>query len=144
MLGIIKQKETLYAIGYNIKSEVRWMANETSKNLIPQSKRTKEKQREIAKKGGIASGEARRAKKSLREAMQVLMDADLTGKDGKTMTGTEAMAAKAFQAALKGDWKAWELVRDTAGQKPVERVMVADVEPSVIAEVEAMVKGESD
>lgn len=104
------------------------MANETNKNLIPQSKRTKEKQREIAKKGGIASGEARRAKKSLREAMQVLMDTDLTGKDGKTMTGTEAMAAKAFQAALKGDWKAWELVRDTAGQKPVDRVkMQTDV-----------------
>lgn len=96
------------------------------------------------RKGGQKSGEARRAKKSLREAMQILMDADLTGKDGKTMTGTEAMAAKAFQAALKGDWKAWELVRDTAGQKPVERVMFADVEPSVIAEVEAMVTGEAD
>ena len=96
---------------------------------------------ENGRKGGIASGEARKAKKSLREAMQILMDADLTGKDGKTMTGTEAMAARAFQAALKGDWKAWELVRDTAGQKPVERVMVADVEPSVIAEVEAMVNG---
>ena len=93
------------------------------------------------RKGGQKSGEARRAKKSLREAMQVLMDADLTGKDGKTMTGTEAMAAKAFQAALKGDWKAWELVRDTAGQKPVDKIMVAEVEPSVIAEVEAMVKG---
>ena len=93
------------------------------------------------RKGGQKSGEARRAKKSLREAMQILMDTDLTGKDGKTMTGTEAMAAKAFQAALKGDWKAWELVRDTAGQKPVERVMVADVEASVIAEVEAMVNG---
>ena len=76
------------------------------------------------RKGGKKSGEARRAKKSLREAMQVLMDADLTGKDGKTMTGTEAMAAKAFQAALKGDWKAWELVRDTAGQKPVDKVQM--------------------
>ena len=112
------------------------MANE--KNLrVP----TSSEARINGKKGGIASGEARRAKKSLREAMQILMDADLTGKDGKTMTGTEAMAAKAFQAALKGDWKAWELVRDTAGQKPVERVMVADVEASVIAEVEAMVNG---
>lgn len=96
------------------------------------------------RKGGRKSGEARRAKKSLREAMQVLMDADLAGKDGKTMTGTEAMAAKAFQAALKGDWKAWELVRDTAGQKPVERVMVADVDRSVIDEVEEMVTGETD
>ena len=112
------------------------MANE--QNLrVP----TSSEARENGKKGGIASGEARRAKKSLREAMQILMDADLMGKDGKTMTGTEAMAAKAFQAALKGDWKAWELVRDTAGQKPVERVMVADVEASVIADVEAMVKG---
>ena len=112
------------------------MANE--QNLrVP----TSSEARENGKKGGIASGEARRAKKSLREAMQILMDADFTGKDGKTMTGTEAMAARAFQAALKGDWKAWELVRDTAGQKPVERVMVADVEPSVIAEVEAMVNG---
>lgn len=113
------------------------MANE--KNLrVP----TSSEARKNGKKGGIASGEARRAKKSLREAMKILMDAELTGKDGKTMTGTEAMAAKAFQAALKGDWKAWELVRDTAGQKPVERVMVADVDPSVIAEVEAMVKSE--
>lgn len=112
------------------------MANE--QNLrVP----TSSEARENGKKGGIASGEARRAKKTLREAMQVLMDADLTGKDGKTMTGTEAMAARAFQAALKGDWKAWELVRDTAGYKPVDKVMVADVEPSVIAEVEAMVKG---
>lgn len=112
------------------------MANE--QNLrVP----TSSEARENGKKGGIASGEARRAKKSLREAMQILMDADLTGKDGKTMTGTEAMAAKAFQAALKGDWKAWELVRDTAGQKPVDKVMIADVEPSVIAEVEAMVNG---
>ena len=93
------------------------------------------------RKGGQKSGEARRAKKSLREAMQILMDADLTGKDGKTITGTEAMAARAFQAALKGDWKAWELVRDTAGQKPVEKVVVADVDPSVIAEVEEMVNG---
>ena len=120
------------------------MPNKRPPNAEATEFRTGKQQVEIARQGGIASGEARRAKKSLREAMQVLMDADLTGKDGKTMTGTEAMAAKAFQAALKGDWKAWELVRDTAGQKPVERVMVADVEPSVIAEVEAMVNGETD
>ena len=101
--------------------------------------RAGEQQVEIARQGGVASGIARREKKSLREAMQVLMDTDLTGKDGKTMTGTEAMAAKAFQAALKGDWKAWELVRDAAGQKPVDKVMVADVEKTIIDEVEKMV-----
>ena len=97
---------------------------------------------ENGRKGGIASGEARKAKKSLREAMQILMDADLTGKDGKTMTGTEAMAAKAFQAALKGDWKAWELVRDTAGQKPVDKVQatqtVVDMSAFSTEEIKAM------
>ena len=86
--------------------------------------RAGEQQVEIARQGGVASGIARREKKSLREAMQILMDTDLTGKDGKTMTGAEAMAAKAFQAALKGDWKAWELARDTAGQKPVDKVQM--------------------
>lgn len=117
------------------------MANK--QNLRPfTSEQSHEKAVENGRKGGIASGESKRAKKSLREAMQILMEADLTGKDGKTMTGTEAMAAKAFQAALKGDWKAWELVRDTAGQKPVEKLMVADIDPSVISEVEEMVKYE--
>ena len=112
------------------------MANE--QNLrVP----TSSEARENGKKGGIASGEARMAKKSLREAMQILMDADLTGKDGKTMTGTEAMAAKAFQAALKGDWKAWELARDTAGQKPIEKIMVADVDAEVVEQIESMVLG---
>lgn len=99
---------------------------------------------EELRRGGQKSGETRRAKKSLREAMQILMDTDLTGKDGKTMTGTEALATRAFQAALKGDWKAWELVRDTAGQKPVDKVMIADVDQSVIAEVEAMVNGSQE
>jgi len=41
------------------------MANE--QNLRPQSTRSKSEQREIARKGGIASGEARREKKRLSE-----------------------------------------------------------------------------
>lgn len=101
---------------------------------------------ENGRKGGIASGEARKAKKTLREAMQILMEADLTGKDGKTMTGTEAMAAKAFQAALKGDWKAWELVRDTAGQKPVDKVQatqtVVDMSAFSTEEIKSMLDEE--
>ena len=117
------------------------MANE--QNLRPcEHKFTQEE----AKKGGVASGEARRAKKSLREAMQILMDADLTGKDGKTMTGTEAMAARAFQAALKGDWKAWELVRDTAAQKPVDKEQdtqtVVDMSAFSTEEIKAMLDEE--
>lgn len=49
------------------------MANE-NKNLIPQNKRTKDEQREIARQGGIASGEARRQKKAIREILSELLD----------------------------------------------------------------------
>ena len=50
------------------------MANETSKNLIPQSKRTKDEQREIARKGGIASGIARREKKTVQKILNDFLD----------------------------------------------------------------------
>lgn len=42
-------------------------------NLIPNSERTPEELREMTRKAGIASGEARRRKKSLREKAKLLM-----------------------------------------------------------------------
>ena len=49
-----------------------------------------------------------------------------------------------MKKALKGDVKAFEVLRDTAGEKPIDKVMVADVDQSVIDEVESMVNDESD
>lgn len=97
---------------------------------------------EEASKGGKASAEARRKKKALKECLNLLLEQEV-GRDsaGNSISGAEAMATKAMKAALKGDWKAWELVRDTAGQKPVDKVMVADVDQNVIDEVESMVAG---
>ena len=118
------------------------MANE--QNLNPFGTLTEDEQREISSKGGKASGEARRKKKLLRECLEILLEKEITDKSGNTMTGAEAMATKVFQQALKGDLKAFEIVRDTAGQKPVEKVVIADVDTDVINEVEAMVTGETD
>lgn len=66
------------------------MANETSKNLIPQSERTKDEQREIARKGGIASGAARREKKTVQKILGDFLDLGIT--QNKTL---EALARKA-------------------------------------------------
>ena len=112
------------------------MANKGIENLKPQSTRTKDEQREVATMGGKASGEARRQKRDLRRACEMLLEMDIKGKDGTTKTGAEAIALAQLQKALKGDAKAFEVLRDTAGQKPVERIMVAEVEQSVIDEVE--------
>ena len=43
-------------------------------NLIPQNERTKEEQREIARQGGIASGEARRRKKTIAAALRKVLE----------------------------------------------------------------------
>jgi len=110
------------------------MANE--QNLKPL---TTKKAREIGSKGGKASVEARRKKKDLRLAIEILLETDIKGKNGEIKSGAEAIAIAQFQKALKGDTRAFEVLRDTAGQKPIEKVMVADVEQSVIDEVEKAV-----
>lgn len=53
------------------------MANETTKNLIPQNERTKDEQREIARQGGIASGQARREKKTIQKILADLLDSEI-------------------------------------------------------------------
>ena len=109
------------------------MANE--QNLLKPEDLTPKQRRENASKAGKASGEARRKKKLLRECLEILLENEVTDKYGNVMTGAEAMAAKVFQQALKGDLKAFEIVRDTAGQKPVEKVqMNADVNIAESAE----------
>lgn len=102
------------------------MANE--QNLIPNSERTESERRAIAASGGRASGEARRRKKLMREAFDELLSRDYTDKEsGTVMDGTTVLATKVFQQAIRGDLKAFEIIRDTTGQKPVERVETVEI-----------------
>ena len=113
------------------------MANE--QNLRPSEyKLTQEEQ----KKGGIASAEARRKKKDLRLALEMLLERDWKDKSGNTMSGTEAISAKLFEQAMKGNIKAFETIRSTVGQDPVQKVMIAEVDQDVIDEVERAVLDE--
>lgn len=110
------------------------MANEN--NLIPQAhKLTVEEQ----STGGIASAEARRKKKNLRLALEMLLEKDFTDKNGNVISGTEAVTAKLFEQAMKGNVKAFETIRATVGQDPVQKIMVAEVDQDVIDEVERTV-----
>jgi hypothetical protein len=114
------------------------MANE--QNLIPNSERTPKQRRENAKKAGIASGEARRKKRDLKLAMQALLEADIKDKKtGETMSGAEALAVAQFRKAMKGDTKAFEVIRDTSGQSVVQKVAVAEVNQDIIDDIEKMV-----
>ena len=109
------------------------MANE--QNLKPFNELTENEQRAIASAGGKASGEARRKRKTLKEELLLMLS------EGETQ---QSVTLALIEKAMSGDTKAFEVIRDTIGEKPVDKVMIADVEPSVIAEVEAMVTGETD
>lgn len=89
--------------------------------------RSKDEARERGAKGGKASGKARRDKKMLRDCLEILLErAEKVEIDGKTikLTGAELIALTAYQKAAGGDIKAMEFVRDTAGQKPVDKVQM--------------------
>lgn len=80
------------------------------------------------KKGGIASGEARRRKRDLRLALEMLLEKDFTDKNGKTLSGTEAITTKLFEQAMKGNVKAFETIRSTVGQDPVQKVEQVNID----------------
>lgn len=97
---------------------------------------SKEEAKERGRKGGIASGKARREKKAMKETLEALLSMPMkSGKavdveavknfaalKGKNITVQEAMAIAMLQKAMKGNVKAAEWIRDTAGQKPVDNM----------------------
>lgn len=103
-------------------------------NLIPQAHKITV---EEASRGGKRSAEVRREKRDLRRALEVLLDKEYTDKkSGNVQTGAELLAFKQFQKALEGDTKAFEVVRDTAGQKPMERVNITANDDETIKEMQ--------
>lgn len=103
------------------------MPNE--KNLIPNDQRTPEERRENARKAGIASGAARRRKRSLKEAADLFLSLPVT--DRKTFNrmskaGVQpedidyqmAMVIGLTMAATEGDARAGRLIKDIIGDDP--------------------------
>lgn len=100
------------------------MANE--QNLIPQAHKLTV---EEASKGGIASGEARRKKRTLMELMNAYGESSdkLTG-----LTNDEAMVVAQYALAkdpkAKGSTQAATFIRDTKGEKPHDVLETPDIE----------------
>lgn len=95
-------------------------------NLIPLDKRTKTEQTEITRKGGIASGKARREKRDRHKRIQELFS--LAVQDPKLKQNLEKMGIDVTDADLetaadarvmvellrKGDYKAWQAMKAEA------------------------------
>ena len=89
-------------------------------NLMKNSDLTPEERKEKASKAGKASVKARRKKKELKTLLELALSQPQTeNPDNDNYIGiTLALVNK----ALSGDVRAFETIRDTLGQKPVDQI----------------------
>lgn len=107
----------------------------TSDNYI--TNMSLEERKQAGKKGGIKSGESRRQKRKMKELLETLMKVPV--KKGKKVTNPEdiknlatvnninvdtqtALLLAQIQKAMGGDTQAFLAIRDTLGEKPIDKV----------------------
>lgn len=109
------------------------LANEENlKKGAPFRFRTGEQQVETARRGGIASGEARRRKKTMKETAKMLLDMEIPdaakelkaklkvmGISEEDFTYQSAVMVGILNQAMKGNTKAAAFLRDTVGENPM-------------------------
>lgn len=106
------------------------------KNLIPNTQRTKEEVQANTRKGGIASGIARRRKKTFKELINQFLETEISDvkfKKQLVKTGIStdevvnyklATTIAMVKEAMKGNVKAFEVLRDTIGEDLTSKVEI--------------------
>lgn len=112
--------------------------NPNQENLRKFTDMTPEEHRELSKKGAIASTESKRARKSMREMLDLLLQEDIQLKDGGKMNAQLAILKSAITNAVKGKIQALQFIRDTIGEKPVDVVQFKPTDKS-IEEIDSLV-----
>lgn len=109
------------------------MGKGRKENLINPNDRTSEQLREMTRKGGIKSGEARRRKKTMREALEMMMYKTKLNEQTKQMLKVEGINAEDFNhqmvitrsliaKAESGDVQAYNAICAMIGEKPAEKM----------------------
>ncbi len=109
-------------------------------NLKPP--RSTEEARERGRIGGINSGKARRKKRDMKNAVNMILEMPVVqdsvingmsqlGVEEEDLTNQMAIIVSVWKKAMEGDIKAAEFLRDTSGQKPAEKVMLAEDDSSI-------------
>ena len=107
----------------------------TIENLKPFNELTEEEHRQLASKGGKASVEARRKKKALKELLEEALEMETTT-GNKYVDITRAL----IEQAANGNVKAFEVIRDTMGQKPADRTDNTNVNVEISNEDKEMLE----
>lgn len=105
-------------------------------NLTPTNERSKNEAREMGRKGGKVSGEARRKKKTMREALEMLMFKVKLPDEHRQMLEREGFTEEDFNhqtvitrsliaKAESGDVQAYNAICAMIGEKPAEKMEVS-------------------
>lgn len=107
------------------------MANE--ENLVNLRDRTPEERKEIARKGAEATNKLLKQRKTLKEELLLLLA------QGKTQ---EKISLSLIKEATKGNTRAFEVIRDTIGEKPKENLDVKIEDGKKFKDVVEQIGGE--
>ena len=88
------------------------MAVKGQENLIPMSERSKDEVRELGQKGGIASGEARREKATMKKTLEML----LNEKNNKGKTYRELTTLGLIKGAVDGKAENYKTIVQLLGE----------------------------
>ena len=116
-----------YILAYRIAAERRVMCGMAKghENLIPLNRRAKDEQREIQRKGGIANGELRRKKSTIKSLLKDWADSPISNAQLKkqaesfglnTDEGKAVLTAAILKNALKGNSKYMEYALKLLGE----------------------------
>lgn len=122
------------------------MANEENlKNGVATQFRSGEEAARNGSKGGKASGKSRRENAAFRDCFNAILEEDGGKYNGETISKKKLIAIKALKYLLDENElsahefaRMFEIVRDTIGEKPIDKVQFSEVDQSVIDEIEAM------
>lgn len=109
------------------------MTRHGQENLKPYHEMTAEQRREFHSKGGKASQAAAKKRKTMRDAILMMLDSKPTPAmmdafaekfDFNPKDLRELITGGLFLKAAAGDVKAYEAIRDTAGEKPETKTTI--------------------
>ena len=69
-----------------------------------------------------AKSAGKKKRKTMREMLDYLLEKEITNKSGEKASTQEAITVSLINQALKGNVKAWEVIRDTIGEKPQDKI----------------------
>ena len=109
------------------------MATKRQENLIPMSERSKDEVRQIASKGGVNSGIARRQKATMKETLKQMLEevADIEGNDNK-LTYRQLATLGLIKGSIQGKADNYKTILEAIGELTNEVKITPEININVV------------